>query len=161
MKKFSVPCNFGGQVAPFTIYIGSPKDGNHPLHFQSDWLSKERGGTIPPEVMDSIAKLKDLADKNNVSFEDLCVYALGAAQQEDENIIEDTGNTINPENLESDENAQDINDEEYVEDDSTYDEYDDNNEDSEDNNQTSDSDNNDGGIKIATAKIPADQAKQG
>ena len=32
--------------------------------------------------MDSVAKLKSLADKNGVSFEDLCVYALGAAQEE-------------------------------------------------------------------------------
>ena len=56
---------------------------HHPLHFQSNWLSKERGGSIPGEVMDSIAKLKDIADQNNVSFEDLCVYALGAAQQEE------------------------------------------------------------------------------
>jgi hypothetical protein len=82
MKKFTVPCNFNGVQAPFTIYIGSPEDSHHPLHFQADWLSKERGGTIPQEVMDSIQKLKDLADKNHVSFEDLCVYALGAAQQE-------------------------------------------------------------------------------
>ncbi len=82
MKKFTVPCNFNGVQAPFTIYIGSPEDNHHPLHFQADWLSKERGGTIPQEVMDSIQKLKGLADKNHVSFEDLCVYALGAAQQE-------------------------------------------------------------------------------
>ena len=33
--------------------------------------------------MEAISKLKDLAQKNNVSFEELCVYALGAAQQED------------------------------------------------------------------------------
>ena len=84
MKKFTVPCDFGGQKAPFTIYIGDPEPKHHPLHFQSSWLSKERGGTIPAEVMDSIAKLKDIADQNNVSFEDLCVYALGAAQQEGE-----------------------------------------------------------------------------
>ena len=82
MKKFTVPCDFGGQKAPFTIYIGDPEPKHHPLNFQSNWLSKERGGTIPAEVMDSIAKLKDIADQNNVSFEDLCVYALGAAQQE-------------------------------------------------------------------------------
>lgn len=84
MKKFTVPCDFGGQKSPFTIYIGDPEPKHHPLHFQSSWLSKERGGTIPAEVMDSIAKLKDIADQNNVSFEDLCVYALGAAQQEGE-----------------------------------------------------------------------------
>jgi hypothetical protein len=84
MKKFTVPCNFNGVKSPFTIYIGEPEARHHPLHFQSEWLSKERGGTIPPEVMESIAKLKELADKNNVSFEELCVYALGAAQQQQE-----------------------------------------------------------------------------
>jgi hypothetical protein len=86
MKKFSVPCDFNGTQSPFTIYIGMPEDKHHPLHFQADWLSKERGGTIPAEVMDSIAKLKELADKNNVSFEELCVYALGAAQQEKDEV---------------------------------------------------------------------------
>ena len=89
MKKFTVPCDFGGQKSPFTIYIGDPESKHHPLHFQSNWLSKERGGTIPGEVMDSIAKLKEIADQNNVSFEDLCVYALGAAQQEKESSGED------------------------------------------------------------------------
>lgn len=84
MKKFTVPCDFGGQRAPFTIYIGDPEPQHHPLNWQSNWLSKERGGAIPPEVMDSVAKLKDISDKNNVSFEDLCVYALGAAQQEED-----------------------------------------------------------------------------
>mgnify|MGYP000751775533 CR=1 FL=1 len=82
MKKFSVPCNFNGVSAPFTIYVGNPRQDHHPIHFQSDWLSKERGGNVPQEVMDSLARLKDIAAKNGVSFEDLCVYALGAAQEE-------------------------------------------------------------------------------
>lgn len=76
MKKFTVPCDFGGVTAPFTIYIGEPEPNRHPLHFQADWLSKHRGGTIPGDVMDSISKLFELAKKNNVSFEELCVYAL-------------------------------------------------------------------------------------
>ncbi len=80
MKKFTIPCDFGGQKAPFDVYIGDPKPGNHPLQNQAAWLSKERGGTIPKEVMDSFAKLLELAEKNNVSFEDLCVYALNAAE---------------------------------------------------------------------------------
>lgn len=84
MKKFTINCDFGGQMAPFTIYIGQPERSHHPLHFQADWLSKERGGTIPAEVMDAIAKLKDLAEKNNVSLEELCVYALGSAQEDEE-----------------------------------------------------------------------------
>jgi hypothetical protein len=83
MKKFTINCDFGGQMAPFTIFIGEPEQGHHPLHFQADWLSKERGGTVPGEIMDAIAKLKDLADKNGISLEDLCVYSLGAAQQQD------------------------------------------------------------------------------
>ena len=82
MKKFTINCDFGGQMAPFTIYVGQPEPGHHPLHFQGEWLSKERGGTIPAQVMDAISKLKDLAEKNKVSFEELCVYALGAAQQD-------------------------------------------------------------------------------
>ena len=89
MKKFSIPCDFNGQKAPFAVYVGMPKDDHHPLHFQADWLSKVRGGTIPQEVMDSLARLKDIATKNGVSFEDLCVYALGAAQQEAATISED------------------------------------------------------------------------
>ena len=84
MKKFTINCDFGGQMAPFTIWIGQPKDDHHPLHFQAEWLSNAKGGTIPGEVMDAIAKLQDLAKKNNVSLEELCVYALGAAQQKSE-----------------------------------------------------------------------------
>ena len=82
MKKFSIPCDFNGAKSPFTIYIGAPEDTRHPLHHQYEWL-RAKGGLIPPEVMDSIAKLKELADRNNVSFEELCVYALGSAQQEE------------------------------------------------------------------------------
>lgn len=82
MKKFNINCDFGGQLAPFTIYIGKPESTHHPLHFQADWLSKQRGGMIPGEVMDAVAKLQDLAVKNDVSLEELCVYALGAAQKE-------------------------------------------------------------------------------
>lgn len=82
MKKFSINCDFGGQMSPFTIYIGLPKDDHHPLHFQADWLSKQRGGTIPTEVMEAITKLQDLANKNNVLLEELCVYALGSAQED-------------------------------------------------------------------------------
>jgi hypothetical protein len=84
MKKFSVPCDFDGVKSPFTVYVGSVRADHHPLHFQADWLSKERGGTVPQEVMESLSKLQELAKKNNTSFEDLCVYALGAAQDDDE-----------------------------------------------------------------------------
>lgn len=68
-------------MSPFNIYIGKPEGKHHPLHFQADWLNKERGGTIPPEVMEAVTKLQDLANKNNVPLEDLCVYALGTEEE--------------------------------------------------------------------------------
>lgn len=81
MKRMTIPCDFGGKTAPFQIYIGEPEPKNHPLQFQSNWLAKERGGTIPPEVMEGFEKLHKIAIENNVSFEELCVYALGEAQK--------------------------------------------------------------------------------
>lgn len=79
MKRFTITCDFGGVKHPFHVYIGEPNPKKHPLQFQSWWLSSERGGTIPQEVMDSFEKLYKIAKENNVSFEDLCVYALGNA----------------------------------------------------------------------------------
>lgn len=109
MKKFSINCDFGGQMAPFTIYIGQPEQSHHPLHFQADWLSKQRGGTIPADVMDAISKLKDLAEKNHVSLEELCVYALGSADEAEESTTEgEEDSEENSEEIESnEENNQD------------------------------------------------------
>ena len=64
-------------MSPFAIFIGKPEEGHHPLHFQADWLSKARGGMIPGEVMEAVTQLQELAKKNGVALEDLCVYALG------------------------------------------------------------------------------------
>jgi hypothetical protein len=79
MKKFNITCTFGSVKAPVSVYIGNPEVKHHPLHFQAEWLSKERGGTIPTEIMESLAKLKELSEKNGVPFEELCAYALEAA----------------------------------------------------------------------------------
>ena len=84
VRKFSVNCDFGGQMSPFTIHIGKPEPKHHPLHFQADWLNKERGGIIPGEVMEAVTKLQSLADENNVPLEDLCVYALGTEEEKAE-----------------------------------------------------------------------------
>ena len=83
MKKFSIPCDFGGITSPFTIYIGDPEPKHHPLHFQAEWLGKNRGGVIPGDVMESLSKLHDLSKKNNVPFEELCVYALKISSEEE------------------------------------------------------------------------------
>lgn len=76
VKKFTTDCDFGGQKVPVTLYVGTPSlEAPHPLHFQSKWLSG-RGGVIPPDVMNSFAKLKEIADKNRVPFENLCEYVI-------------------------------------------------------------------------------------
>ncbi len=82
MKKFTINCDFGGQLSPFTIFIGKPEHSHHPLHFQADWLSKQRGGMIPGDVMDAVSQLQELAEKNGVSLEELCVYALGTKDEQ-------------------------------------------------------------------------------
>lgn len=71
-------------MSPFTICIGKPEGKHHPLHFQADWLTKERNGTIPSEVMDAITKLQELAKKDGIPLEDLCVYALGTEEEKKE-----------------------------------------------------------------------------
>jgi hypothetical protein len=80
MKKFTITCAFGGQNGNVTVYIGQPESAHHPIHFQSEWLSKEKGGVIPKQVMDSLAKLHEISIRNNVPFEDLCEYALESAK---------------------------------------------------------------------------------
>lgn len=104
MKKFVINCDFGGQLSPFAIYVGKPEQGHHPLHFQAEWLSQTRGGTIPSEVMEAVTKLQELAQKNNVSLEELCVYALGTEEQQAELESADSQelseDNKNPENIE-------------------------------------------------------------
>lgn len=91
MKRFTVPCDFNGVKHPFHVYIGEPHPKKHPLQFQAWWLSTERGGTIPQDVMDSFEKLFKISQENNVSFEDLCVYALGTAAEENAEAQASTG----------------------------------------------------------------------
>lgn len=82
VSPFNVPCSFqGGHKQNITIYIGNPDKEHHPLHFQADWLMKMRGGAISPDVMENFRKLKEIADQNGVSFEELCIYAIKASSE--------------------------------------------------------------------------------
>ena len=84
MKKFTISCQFGEITSPFNIYIGEPAlepADTHPLEQQAAWLQRERGGTVPAVVMDNFYKLLEIAKDNKVSYEELCVYALGTAGQ--------------------------------------------------------------------------------
>lgn len=81
MKRFTVPVDFDGIKYPFHVYVTEVKWPKHPIEDQARWLKEIRGGIIPPEVMDSFTKLHKIAHDNNVSFVDLCVYALGTAKE--------------------------------------------------------------------------------
>jgi hypothetical protein len=76
IKKFSYLCDFGGKKHPVTFYIGDASKGNHPIEFQSRWLQQEKGGAVPKNLMDSLAKLKEISDEQKVPFADLCEYVI-------------------------------------------------------------------------------------
>ncbi len=81
MKRFTVPTDFNGVKFPFHIYI---TESIQPFDDQVRWVNDVRGGTVPVEVIDSFHRLYKIAKENNVSFQDLCVYALGTADKDKE-----------------------------------------------------------------------------
>lgn len=81
-------------MVPVALYIGDPHPDQHPLNFQNNWLSSVKGGQIPSDIMDSIAKIRDLAIKNNIVFEDLCYYAINVANGSLENNNEKFGEVL-------------------------------------------------------------------
>ncbi len=76
VKKFTANCDFGAKKAPVTLYVGDPAIGSHPLNFQNKWLSDNKGGMVPLDIMQSFKKLAEVSEKNRVSFEELCGYVI-------------------------------------------------------------------------------------
>lgn len=83
MRKFVVNCDFGGRTAPFTFWLGNPKDGNHPLHHQSWWLGSVRGGSVPSDVMKALTDLQEAATEQHIDFLEYFEYATEALAQEE------------------------------------------------------------------------------
>lgn len=96
LEQFTVPTDFGGVKYPFYVYVteyarvdckitDGPTDkpcvGFIGIEDQVQW-AKARGGEVPKDVVESFAKLYKIARENNISFVDLTVYALGAAQED-------------------------------------------------------------------------------
>ncbi|MBL7733294.1 MAG: DUF2610 domain-containing protein [Chitinophagaceae bacterium] len=84
MKKFTVPVICGNVKAPFDFYVSDRAIG-HPykgIADQAEWLATARGCKVPDEVLTSFVKLQKIAWDNNVSFQELTVYALGEANKE-------------------------------------------------------------------------------
>lgn len=83
VKKLSLPCSFGGAQQNVDFYIGEPKIEIHPIQNQSKWLSSEKGGNVVPDVMESLTRIKKIAEENNVAFDEICAYAIESAQPEE------------------------------------------------------------------------------
>lgn len=81
MRYFTLPIpNEDGTTTTVSLAIGEVVEGVHPLAQQARWLQRSRGIEIPPAVMDAMGKLAELALDNGVSFEELCLYAVGARE---------------------------------------------------------------------------------
>jgi tetratricopeptide (TPR) repeat protein len=85
MKRITVTADFGGVTAPFHIYLTNwpPEYPFEGVDDQLKWLSEARGGTVAPQIGESFRKLHKIARENDVSFTDLCAYALGLAAEQD------------------------------------------------------------------------------
>ncbi|HEV3263389.1 MAG TPA: DUF2610 domain-containing protein [Gemmataceae bacterium] len=83
MQHFTIPCDFSGIKYPFYVYVTNVPWPKHPLEDQARWLKEEKRGTIPEETMKEFGRLHKIAHENDVSFVDLCVYALGRARAEE------------------------------------------------------------------------------
>jgi hypothetical protein len=99
MKRFTVPVDFSGVKYPFHLYVSQfadaprcPSDralkpeeegcvGFVGIDDQVTWLKEARGGVMPKDVTESFQKLDRIARERNISFPDLTVYALGAANK--------------------------------------------------------------------------------
>lgn len=89
VKKFDFPCDFSGKKHLVTFYIGNPAIGIHPIAFQSKWLSSQKGGIVPKALVESLAKLKEIADQNKISFEELCGFVSEELEAAKVGLIED------------------------------------------------------------------------
>ena len=71
VKKITVNCDFSGAAHSVNFYIGDAAVAKNPISFQSQWLSQERGGSVPEKLMESLDKIKRISDEHNIPFEDL------------------------------------------------------------------------------------------
>jgi tetratricopeptide (TPR) repeat protein len=85
MKRFTVPCSVAGYAKPYPldVYVTTPRDSQQedPLEDEARRLKEDHDATVPPAVRDSFKRLLKIARENNVSFPDLCVYALGKTDE--------------------------------------------------------------------------------
>ncbi len=83
-KKFTIPCLLpNGNKKPYNILIvDDVLEPSNPIGHEVQRIKDSFNAEVPIEVIDSFKKLYALAKKNDVSFKELCVYALEAANKE-------------------------------------------------------------------------------
>ncbi|MEO0397629.1 MAG: DUF2610 domain-containing protein, partial [Cyanobacteria bacterium P01_A01_bin.137] len=79
MKRFTVPITCGTFTSPFHVYVWDWELDYAPTRDQFTWVEQARGCEVPDDVVDSFQKLYDIARENNVSYQELTVYALNQA----------------------------------------------------------------------------------
>ncbi len=85
VKELTLNCSFkNGTVSPVKFFIGESASDAHPIQFQSQWLSKEFGGKIPDEIIESLTELKKISEKNRIKFEELCQYVFDEVNSDKE-----------------------------------------------------------------------------
>jgi hypothetical protein len=112
MKRFTIPTDFSGTRYPFYVYVQGfgagtrcPADralrpeeedcvGFNGIDDQVQWVKQARRGMIPPDVVTAFQKLDRIARENNISFPELAVYALAAAQDANTGATEATAQAI-------------------------------------------------------------------
>ncbi|MCC5637210.1 DUF2610 domain-containing protein [Nostoc sp. CHAB 5844] len=77
LKRFTIPITCGTIKSPFQVYVWDWKLDKPPTTAQFDWIEKARGCEVPKDVVEAFEKLYKIARENNVSFQELTVYALG------------------------------------------------------------------------------------
>jgi hypothetical protein len=98
-KKFTISGISNKEKVPIDVYISELPE-NTPykgIDDQIEWLKMARNILIPEETRNVFIKLQEIAWSSNLSYPDLCTYAIGAAgKKEDElNIAEQNRIVLN------------------------------------------------------------------
>jgi TPR repeat protein len=83
MKRFTVPITCGTINSPFPVYVWDWNLDEPPTTAQFDWVEQARGCEVPDDVVESFQKLYTIARENNVSFQELTVYALSKGKNDE------------------------------------------------------------------------------
>ncbi len=79
--RYIISCkdHISGEIS---LRIGYPKKGNHPLKYQYWWYATKEHISIERKIHESFSKLYRIAERDNISYEQLVKYAISSAENE-------------------------------------------------------------------------------